>query len=138
MAQRQLASPAMPQALLADYTRTVVQLTSRSKMELGPLLAPLLILSATGPMVGKRQLARLATQRNAVLAQQAALPGKGTGSGDLLGHTLDLTQARRVASVEYGDAEQSLAMVRQHLLDASGDGATAAPVSPVFPPPNVS
>jgi hypothetical protein len=138
MAQRQQASPAMPQALLASYTHTVVQLTSRSKMELGPLLAPLLVLSATGPMVRKRQLARLATQRNAALAQQAAIPGKGTGSAELLGHTLDLTQARRLAGIEYGEGGQSLAMVRQHLLDASGDGTAAAPAAPKFPTPDAS
>lgn len=122
IAEQHRDSPELRQALAAAYTRAVVQLTS--KMELGPLLAPLLVLDMASPGVLARKPARLNAQRNGVLAYRGAAPGAAAAVG-VLEQSLDLTFARQTFGIEYSDADQSLAMVKQRLLDATADAPAA-------------
>jgi hypothetical protein len=122
IAKQHRDSPELRQALAAAYTRAVVRLTS--KMELGPLLAPLLVLDMASPGVLARKPARLHAQRNGVLACRGAAPGAAAAVG-VLEQSLDLTLARQTFGIEYSEADQSLAMVKQRLLDATADAPAA-------------
>ncbi|CAB3769453.1 helicase [Paraburkholderia solisilvae] len=121
----------LPDVLANAYTKAVVDLTS--KMELGPLLAPLLVLGMASPMVLKRRPARLHAHLNGALANRAqsasgADPaGKSAAVAGVLGHSVDMTLARQRFSIEYSDDEQSLAMVKQRLLDATRTAPTGTP-----------
>jgi hypothetical protein len=113
-------SPDLPRALAAAYTKAILQLSS--KLEFGPLLAPLLALSSTSPAVLKRSPARLQAQRNGAFAQRRAAGEKPTATAattEMIGHSLDLTLARQRFGILYQDHEQSLSAVKQRLLDAA-------------------
>lgn len=117
-AETERESPHLPDTVAAAYTDTVVGLAS--KLELGHLIAPLLVLDMTGPMVPKRQTGRLQALRNGALAQRALGAENPAAGAQLLGHTLDLTLARQRFRIAFGEDQQSLAAARQRLIDASG------------------
>jgi hypothetical protein len=121
----------LPGVLANAYTKAVVDHTS--KMELGPLLAPLLVLGMASPMVLRRRPARLHAHLNGALANRAQ-SASGADSAEksvavtgVLGHSVDMTLARQRYAIEYSDDEQSLAIVKQRLLDATRSVPTGTP-----------
>jgi hypothetical protein len=116
IARNKLGSPDLPAELAAACTKEVMRLTSQ--IELGPLLAVPLLLSMASPMVLKRNATRLHAHRNAVLMQNAATPGKAAATANLIGVSLDNTLARQGAGIEYSYEDQSIAAVKQRILDA--------------------
>lgn len=130
VAEQHRESPDQPRALAAAYTKAVLHFTSQ--IELGPLLAPLLVLGSASRMVLKREPARLHAQRNGALVRLGAAAGKTAAAAGLIGQSLDLTLARQRFGIEYSDDDQSLAMVKQRLLDAlAGMPAMTAKSTPV-------
>jgi hypothetical protein len=125
LARQRLGTPDLPSELARACTKAVLRLTSR--LELGPLLAVPLLLSMTSPMALRRNAARLAAHRGASLAQQAANPSKAAATAGLIGLSLDNTLARQSAGIQYSDGDQSIAMVKQRILDALAAASTAAP-----------
>ncbi|GAB7524095.1 helicase [Paraburkholderia sp. 2C] len=122
IAERHGAAPDLPHVLATAYTKAVVGLTSQ--MELGPLLAPLLVLNMSSRMTLKRDPERLNAQRT--IAHRAEAGGAGAAGAPakaaaacIIGQSLDMTLARQRFAIEYSDDEQSLAMVKQYLLDAT-------------------
>lgn len=103
------ASRAQP--LAAAFARELVYFVGQTPG--AALLVPLAMLGATGPMVMRRNRARL-------LALHACVSSRNTQSANArwIGHTLDLTLARQRFGVQFGMEEQTLAMTRQHLIDA--------------------
>ncbi|WP_321816633.1 MULTISPECIES: hypothetical protein [unclassified Paraburkholderia] len=114
------ASRAQP--LAAAFARELVRFIGQTPN--AALLAPLAMLGATGPMVMRRN-------RACLLALHAGASSRNTQSASArwIGHTLDLTLARQRFGVQFGMEEQTLAMTRQHLIDAMaahrGAGAKA-------------
>jgi hypothetical protein len=120
--ERHRDSPELPKMLAAAYTKEIVRLTS--KIERGPLLAPLLVLDMVSRSMLTRKPARLLAQCNSALAYRGAAPGTTEATIGVLGQSLDMLLARQGLGIEYSDADQSLAMVKQRLLDATADHST--------------
>ncbi|WP_244101376.1 hypothetical protein [Burkholderia ambifaria] len=88
-----------------------------AQIELGPLLAVPMLLAMRSPMALRRNAARLHAHRHAALMQSAATPGKAAAVAGLLGVSLDNTLARQNAGIEYSYDDQSIAAVKQRILD---------------------
>ncbi|HEV3104147.1 MAG TPA: helicase [Trinickia sp.] len=116
IAEQHLGSPDQRKVLAAAYARAVVRLSMKS--ELGPLLAPMLLLNMTSPAVLKRNLARLRAHSTSTLALGTLVAGKEAVTAGLVGHSLDMTLARQRFGIAYTDDDQSLAMVKERLIDA--------------------
>ncbi|WP_233217013.1 helicase [Trinickia dabaoshanensis] len=124
LAQHKLGAPDLPSQLAHACTKEVLRLTKQ--LELGSLLAVPLLMSMTSPMALRRNAARLQAHRGAALAQHAASPGKAAATAGLIGVSLDNTLARQSAGIEYSDDDQSIAMIKQRILDALGTPPAAA------------
>jgi hypothetical protein len=115
LVRRKLGAPDLPSELAAACTREVLRLTSQ--IEYGALLAVPLLLSMTSPMVMKQNPARLKAYRGALLAQQAATPEKAATTARVIELLADNGNARREADIQYSDDDNSIAMVKQRILD---------------------
>ncbi|MCA8031890.1 hypothetical protein LGM46_02765 [Burkholderia arboris] len=105
----------MPAELAAACAKEVLRLAAQ--IELGPLLAVPMLLAMRSPMALRRNAARLHAHRDAALMQGAATPGKAAAVAGLLGVSLDNTLARQRAGIEYTYDDQSIAAVKQRILD---------------------
>ncbi|WP_260427727.1 hypothetical protein [Burkholderia anthina] len=105
----------MPAELAAACAKEVLRLAAQ--IELGPLLAVPMLLAMRSPMALRRNAARLHAHRDAALMQGAAAPGKAAAVAGLLGVALDNTLARQRAGIEYTYDDQSIAAVKQRILD---------------------
>ena len=115
LARQRLGAPDLPAELAAACTKEVLRLAAQ--IELGPLLAVPMLLAMRSPMALRRNAARLHAHRHAALMQSAATPGKATAVAGLLGVSLDNTLARQSAGIEYSYDDQSIAAVKQRILD---------------------
>ncbi|WP_116137933.1 helicase [Trinickia diaoshuihuensis] len=118
LAKHKLGAPDLPAQLAQACTKEVLRLTKQ--LEFGSLLAVPLLMSMASPMALRRNAARLQAHRGAALAQHAAAPGKAAATAGLIGVSLDNTLARQSAGIEYSDDDQSIAMIKQRILDALG------------------
>ena len=115
LARQRLGAPDLPAELAAACAKEVLRLAAQ--IELGPLLAVPMLLAMRSPMALRRNAARLHAHRHAALMQSAATPGKATAVAGLLGVSLDNTLARQSAGIEYSYDDQSIAAVKQRILD---------------------
>jgi hypothetical protein len=115
LATQKLGAPDLPAELAAACAKEVLRLAAQ--IELGPLLAVPMLLAMRSPMALRRNAARLHAHRHAALMQSAATPGKAAAVAGLLGVSLDNTLARQRAGVEYSYDDQSIAAVKQRILD---------------------
>ncbi|MET3553177.1 helicase [Burkholderia sp. 567] len=115
LARQRLGAPDLPAELAAACTKEVLRLAAQ--IELGPLLAVPMLLAMRSPMALRRNAARLHAHRHAALMQSAATPGKAAAVAGLLGVSLDNTLARQSAGIEYSYDDQSIAAVKQRILD---------------------
>ncbi len=115
LAKQRLGAPDLPAELAAACTKEVLRLAAQ--IELGPLLAVPMLLAMRSPMALRRNAARLHAHRHAALMQSAATPGKAAAVAGLLGVSLDNTLARQSAGIEYSYDDQSIAAVKQRILD---------------------
>ncbi|WDR97694.1 helicase [Burkholderia ambifaria] len=115
LARQKLGAPDLPAELAAACAKEVLRLAAQ--IELGPLLAVPMLLAMRSPMALRRNAARLHAHRHAALMQSAATPGKAAAVAGLLGVSLDNTLARQSAGVEYSYDDQSIAAVKQRILD---------------------
>ncbi|AZQ54281.1 helicase [Burkholderia cenocepacia] len=115
LATQRLGAPDLPAELAAACAREVLRLAAQ--IELGPLLAVPMLLAMRSPMALRRNAARLHAHRHAALMQSAATPGKAAAVAGLLGVSLDNTLARQRAGIEYAYDDQSIAAVKQRILD---------------------
>lgn len=115
LATQRLGAPDLPAELAAACAKEVLRLAAQ--IELGPLLAVPMLLAMRSPMALRRNAARLHAHRHAALMQSAATPGKATAVAGLLGVSLDNTLARQRAGIEYAYDDQSIAAVKQRILD---------------------
>ncbi|MEA3118265.1 MAG: hypothetical protein QOI13_1535 [Paraburkholderia sp.] len=124
LAERHRDSPDLREELATSYTKAVLRLTS--KMERGGLLLPLLLLSNITSPRGElaSKVARMNAQGNAVHALRGPDANTAASVG-VLEQSRDLTLALHTSGIEYSDDEQSLAMVKQRLLDATADTPAA-------------
>lgn len=115
LATHKLGAPDLPAELAAACAKEVLRLAAQ--IELGPLLAVPMLLAMRSPMALRRNAARLHAHRHAALMQSAAPPGKAAAVAGLLGVSLDNTLARQSAGIEYSYDDQSIAAVKQRILD---------------------
>lgn len=115
LARQRLGAPDLPAELAAACAKEVLRLAAQ--IELGPLLAVPMLLAMRSPMALRRNAARLHAHRHAALMQSAATPGKAAAVAGLLGVSLDNTLARQSAGIEYSYDDQSIAAVKQRILD---------------------
>jgi len=115
LAKQRLGAPDLPAELAAACAKEVLRLAAQ--IELGPLLAVPMLLAMRSPMALRRNAARLHAHRHAALMQSAATPGKAAAVAGLLGVSLDNTLARQSAGIEYSYDDQSIAAVKQRILD---------------------
>ncbi|MBP0609314.1 MULTISPECIES: helicase [Burkholderia] len=115
LATQKLGAPDLPAELAAACAKEVLRLAAQ--VELGPLLAVPMLLAMRSPMALRRNAARLHAHRHAALMQSAATPGKAAAVAGLLGVSLDNTLARQRAGIEYSYDDQSIAAVKQCILD---------------------
>ncbi|OED13568.1 helicase [Burkholderia sp. A2] len=115
LATHKLGAPDLPAELAAACAKEVLRLAAQ--VELGPLLAVPMLLAMRSPMALRRNAARLHAHRHAALMQSAATPGKAAAVAGLLGVSLDNTLARQSAGIEYSYDDQSIAAVKQRILD---------------------
>ncbi|MBY4831438.1 helicase [Burkholderia dolosa] len=115
LATQKLGAPDLPAELAAACAKEVLRLAAQ--IELGPLLAVPMLLAMRSPMALRRNAARLHAHRHAALMQSAATPGKAAAVAGLLGVSLDNTLARQSAGIEYSYDDQSIAAVKQRILD---------------------
>ncbi|WP_321857308.1 helicase [Burkholderia cenocepacia] len=115
LARQRLRAPDLPAELAAACAKEVLRLAAQ--IELGPLLAVPMLLAMRSPMALRRNAARLHAHRHAALTQSAANPGKAAAVAGLLGVSLDNTLARQSAGIEYSYDDQSIAAVKQRILD---------------------
>ncbi|PHP86837.1 helicase [Burkholderia sp. AU18528] len=115
LAAQKLGAPDLPAELAAACAKEVLRLAAQ--IELGPLLAVPMLLAMRSPMALRRNAARLHAHRDAALMQGAATPGKAAAVAGLLGVSLDNTLARQRAGIEYTYDDQSIAAVKQRILD---------------------
>ncbi|OXI66936.1 helicase [Burkholderia sp. AU28863] len=115
LATHKLGAPDLPAELAAACAKEVLRLAAQ--IELGPLLAVPMLLAMRSPMALRRNAARLHAHRHAALMQSAATPGKAAAVAGLLGVSLDNTLARQSAGIEYSYDDQSIAAVKQRILD---------------------
>ncbi|MDF3099606.1 helicase [Burkholderia semiarida] len=115
LATQKLGAPDLPAELAAACAKEVLRLAAQ--IELGPLLAVPMLLAMRSPMALRRNAARLHAHRDAALMQGAAAPGKAAAVAGLLGVSLDNTLARQRAGIEYTYDDQSIAAVKQRILD---------------------
>ncbi len=115
LARQRLGAPDLPAELAAACAKEVLRLAAQT--ELGPLLAVPMLLAMRSPMALRRNAARLHAHRHAALMQSAATPGKAAAVAGLLGVSLDNTLARQSAGIEYSYDDQSIAAVKQRILD---------------------
>ncbi|WP_249203363.1 hypothetical protein [Burkholderia ambifaria] len=115
LARQRLGAPDLPAELSAACAKEVLRLAAQ--IELGPLLAVPMLLAMRSPMALRRNAARLHAHRHAALMQSAATPGKAAAVAGLLGVSLDNTLARQSAGIEYSYDDQSIAAVKQRILD---------------------
>ncbi|WP_230947558.1 hypothetical protein [Burkholderia territorii] len=115
LAKQRLGAPDLPAELAAACAKEVLRLAAQ--IELGPLLAVPMLLAMRSPMALRRNAARLHAHRHAALTQSAATPGKAAAVAGLLGVSLDNTLARQSAGIEYSYDDQSIATVKQRILD---------------------
>ncbi|WP_316375679.1 hypothetical protein [Burkholderia anthina] len=115
LAAQKLGAPDLPAELAAACAKEVLRLAAQ--IELGPLLAVPMLLAMRSPMALRRNAARLHAHRDAALMQGAATPGKAAAVAGLLGVALDNTLARQRAGIEYTYDDQSIAAVKQRILD---------------------
>ncbi|WP_275923103.1 hypothetical protein [Burkholderia sola] len=115
LATQKLGAPDLPAELAAACAKEVLRLAAQ--IELGPLLAVPMLLAMRSPMALRRNAARLHAHRHAALMQSAATPGKAAAVAGLLGVSLDNTLARQRAGIEYSYDDQSIAAVKQRILD---------------------
>jgi len=115
LAAQKLGAPDLPAELAAACAKEVLRLAAQ--IELGPLLAVPMLLAMRSPMALRRNAARLHAHRDAALMQSAATPGKAAAVAGLLGVSLDNTLARQSAGIEYAYDDQSIAAVKQRILD---------------------
>lgn len=132
LATHKLGAPDLPAELAAACAKEVLRLAAQ--IELGPLLAVPMLLAMRSPMALRRNAARLHAHRHAALMQSAATPGKAAAVAGLLGVSLDNTLARQSAGIEYSYDDQSIAAVKQRILDTqaalpSGGAPAAAAVT---------
>jgi len=131
LAKEKIGSPDLPSRLAADGTRAALDLLSQIPHD-GPLLLVPYLLQMMSPlsMVRRRQPARLQSYHNASLAYAPAVSPKPAVTAKLHALSLDTALARRDAGVDYNDDEQSLAMIRQRILDVGGGAQPAADGTP--------
>ncbi|NIF54069.1 MULTISPECIES: helicase [Burkholderiaceae] len=131
LAKEKIGSPDLPSRLAADGTRAALDLLSQIPHD-GPLLLVPYLLQMMSPlsMVRRRQPARLQSYHNASLAYAPAVSPKPAVTAKLHALSLDTALARRDAGVDYNDDEQSLAMIRQRILDAVGVAQSTADGTP--------
>ncbi|KVA04295.1 helicase [Burkholderia latens] len=115
LATQKLGAPDLPAELAAACAKEVLRLAAQ--IELGSLLAVPMLLAMRSPMALRRNAARLHAHRHAALMQSAATPGKAAAVAGLLGVSLDNTLARQSAGIEYSYDDQSIAAVKQRILD---------------------
>jgi len=115
LATHKLGAPDLPAELAAACAKEVLRLAAQ--IELGPLLAVPMLLAMRSPMALRRNAARLHAHRHAALMQSVATPGKAAAVAGLLGVSLDNTLARQSAGIEYSYDDQSIAAVKQRILD---------------------
>ncbi|WP_321850297.1 hypothetical protein [Burkholderia diffusa] len=115
LAKQRLGAPDLPAELAVACAKEVLRLAAQ--IELGPLLAVPMLLAMRSPMALRRNAARLHAHRHAALMQSAATPGKAAAVAGLLGVSLDNTLARQSAGIEYSYDDQSIAAVKQRILD---------------------
>ncbi|KVE06859.1 helicase [Burkholderia anthina] len=115
LAAQKLGAPDLPAELAAACAKEVLRLAAQ--IELGPLLAVPMLLAMRSPMALRRNAARLHAHRDAALMQGAAAPSKAAAVAGLLGVALDNTLARQRAGIEYTYDDQSIAAVKQRILD---------------------
>ncbi|MET3624748.1 helicase [Burkholderia ambifaria] len=115
LARQRLGAPDLPAELAAACAKEVLRLAAQ--IELGPLLAVPMLLAMRSPMALRRNAARLHAHRHAALMQSAVTPGKAAAVAGLLGVSLDNTLARQSAGIEYSYDDQSIAAVKQRILD---------------------
>jgi hypothetical protein len=127
VAEQHRGSLQLPGILSEAYAKGVLEFTSQFKH--GPLLAVPLLLSMTSRMVLKRTPARLRAHHNGIRAHAPAEPGKSAATAGLIGLSLDLTLARQRFGIEYSDDDQSLAAIKQRLINALGGTPVSAATS---------
>ncbi|MBN3825120.1 helicase [Burkholderia sp. Ac-20384] len=117
LAKANSGAPDLSSTLAIAGTKAALDLLSKMPHD-GPLLLVPYLLKMIAPlsMVKSRQPARLQAYRNAALAS-APSDGRAPVTAKLHALSLDALLARRDSSIDYTEGEQSIAMVRQRILD---------------------